>query len=494
MPIIGCLCGQAFAQTNPPYAVDTTTPTVISGVTHYGDIFPVPWNKFNSNVTWDVQGFSNVNANVSSLSNTVAGNGTSISNNTAAITALLAQAVTNATASATNVVSGGSATASLILSNGYVVLKLGIPAGTPGTNGATGAPGATGAAGTNGAAGAPGTNTVTAYSLTNAWLGSFNNVVYSTNNIVWGTSNYLGTVPGISSVFFIGGMLGSGGMDFPTNVDQSVYACTNGTNWFVICTNGGAATFTTTNPVQLAVAGAGGGLGSIEVDLIDHPELLGRTNGGYGQVYSFNYPVNAADPATKQYTDNLVANSVGGSAFVRSADTNGVVHSTLSVNGNPAIDVTIKTVYPLRAVATSGTNILLYVNLTNLVSGWAIYSTTNLALNYSWTTFTNWTSMTTNVVGGVSNTVTFTIPFTPPGAPVRFFDVRGQKSSTLSIMLPTTMTFLSLTNCTVTSSTNSTLNLPIGSLCTDTNYLYLVAGTNSGASNWRRLAWPTNAW
>ena len=60
----------------------------------------------------------------------------------------------------------------------------------------------------------------------------------------------------------------------------------------------------------------------------------------------------------------------------------------------------------------------------------------------------------------------------------------------MTISLPTVMTFLSLTNYTVTASTNSTLGLPIGSLALDTNYLYLVTGTNA----WRRLAWPTNTW
>jgi len=317
---------------------------------------------------------------------------------------------------------------------------------------------------------------------------------------VWGTSNFIGTFStGFSSLNFNGGQLGgSDGSISPTlstNVNQSVFASTNGdVTWFLICTNGGASTFTTTNSVDLSVSGAGGGLGELEVYLIDHPELLGRTNGGFGQNYSAQDPVNPQDVATKNYTDTAIANSAGGQVFVRSVDTNGVTHSILSVNGTAAIDVALSQTRLLRALATSGTNILIYINVTNLTTGWTMQSTTNIGQFYSWTAFTNWTSVTTNVVGGVSNTVTFTIPKTLPGQPMRYFDPQGQKSLSMTISLPTTMGFLSLTNYTVTSSTNSTLNLPIGSVALDTNYLYMVAGTNAGASNWRRLAWPTNAW
>ena len=350
--------------------------------------------------------------------------------------------------------------------------------------------------GTNGTNGAPGTNTVTAYNLTNAWLSSFNNTLFATNNIVWGTSNFIGTFSsGFSSLNFSAGTSGPGGTDpTQTNINQNVCATTNGgSSWFIVCTNGGTLTFTTTNSVQVSVSGVGGGLGELEIYLLDHPELINRTNGGYGQHYSAQEPVNSSDVATKNYTDNAIANSMGGT-FTLSTDTNGFQHSTLNVNGVAAIDVASSKNHLMRALGTSGTNILIYINVTNLTTGWTMQSTTNLAQNYSWTAFTNWTSVTTNVVGGVSNTVTFTIPKTLPGQPMRYFDPQGQQSSSMTIKLPTTLTFLSLTNYTVTSSTNSTLNLPVGSVALDTNYIYLVVGTNSGASNWRRLAWPTNGW
>ena len=57
-----------------PYAVDTTTPSVINGVTHYGDIFPVPWNKLNSNTVWLVTWLTNLNAGLITVSNTATSN------------------------------------------------------------------------------------------------------------------------------------------------------------------------------------------------------------------------------------------------------------------------------------------------------------------------------------------------------------------------------------------------------------------------------------
>jgi hypothetical protein len=57
-----------------PYAVDTSTPSVISGVTHYGDIFPVPWNKMNSNSVFFATWLTNLNAGLITVSNTATSN------------------------------------------------------------------------------------------------------------------------------------------------------------------------------------------------------------------------------------------------------------------------------------------------------------------------------------------------------------------------------------------------------------------------------------
>ena len=62
-------------------------------------------------------------------------------------------------------------------------------------------------------------------------------------------------------------------------------------------------------------------------------------------------------------------------------------------------------------------------------------------------------------------------------------------ATVINALLTNTPAFVA-TNYTVTASTNTTLGLPVGSLALDTNYLYLVVGTN----NWRRLAWLTNTW
>ena len=442
--------------------------TINIGSTSGGDTGDVGGTKINNN-------FAYVETQLGSNTASIA----SLTTNLAAVTAIATNTATNMvfTASVTTYTNAPALTLTGV-TNLTAYYNMVIPAG---------------------AIGPAGTNIVTAYNLTNAWLSSFNNTVFATNNIVWGTSNFIGTFStGFSSLNFNGGQLGQGAITpLLTIVNQSVFASTNGdVTWFLICTNGGASTFTTTNSVDLSVSGAGGGLGELEVYLIDHPELIGRTNGGYGQYYSAQDPVNPQDVATKNYTDTAIANSVGGSAFLSTKDTNGLQHCTLSVNGSAAIDVASSTIHLIRALGTIGTNILIYINVTNLTSGWTMQSTTNITQFYSWTAFTNWTSVTTNTVGGVSNTVTFTIPMTLPGQPMRFFDPQGQKSSSMTIRLPTTMTFLSLTNYTVTSSTNSTLGLPIHSLCSDGSYLYQTETTNltSCPTNWARLAWPTNTW
>ena len=457
-----CLCGKTVAQTNWSYSflgyTNLTWPAYVYNGTNDTD------TNCDLVETWVAKG----NGNARLLSNTVA-----------AVAALQAASITNFSLTTTNTAYTNAPSMTVTaISNGVASVTATIPAGAPGSTGPAG------------------TNTVTAYNLTNAWLSSFNNTLFATNNIVWGTSNFIGTFSsGFSSLNFLAGTSGPGGTDpTQTNINQNVCASTNGgSSWFIVCTNGGALTFTTTNSVQVSVSGVGGGLGELEIYLLDHPELINRTNGGYGQHYSAQEPVISSDVATKNYTDNAIANSMGGT-FTLSTDTNGFQHSTLNVNGVAAIDVASSKNHLMRAWGTSGTNILIYINVTNLTTGWTMQSTTNLMQIYSWTAFTNWTSVTTNVVGGVSNTVTFTIPKTLPGQPMRYFDPQGQQSSSMSLKLPTTLTFLSLTNYTVTSSTNSTLNLPVGSLALDTNYIYLVVGTNSGASNWRRLAWPTNGW
>ena len=422
-----------------------------------------------------------INHDVNLLGSWHAMDAANIASNTAAL-ALMAAGITNFSLTCTNTAYTNPPSMIVTsISNGVAFVLATIPAGAPGSTGPAG------------------TNIITAYNFTNGWYSSFNNTLFATNNMVWGTSNFIGTfASGFSSLNFNGGASGASGISPSVmNVNQNVFASTNGdATWFLICTNGGVSTFTTTNSVDLSVSGAGGGLGELEVYLVDHPELINRSNGGYQQNYSFNDPVNPQDPATKNYTDYSIANSAGGQVFVRSTDTNGVTHSTLSVNGSAAIDITSSQNHLMRAWTNSGTNLLLYINLTNLTTGWSIQATTNLDYNYFWAPFTNWTSVTTNTVGGVSNTVTFTIPKTLPGTPMQYFDPRGQQSSGITLKLPTTMTFLTLTNFTVTSSTNSTLGLPVNTIFSDGNYLYRVNTTNLTATptNYQRMPWPTNTW
>jgi len=50
--------------------------------------------------------------------------------------------------------------------------------------------------------------------------------------------------------------------------------------------------------------------------------------------------------------------------------------------------------------------------------------------------------------------------------------------------------FVPATNYPVTSSSSSTLNLPVGYFSVTTNYIYIVVGTNQ----WARIAVPTDTW
>lgn len=89
--IIALLIALVVSAQAQPFSVDTTTTTIISGVTHYGDLFPVPWNKVNSNTVFFTQWSSNLNAGLIVVSNTA-------TSNTVALAVVSLQVGTNTTA------------------------------------------------------------------------------------------------------------------------------------------------------------------------------------------------------------------------------------------------------------------------------------------------------------------------------------------------------------------------------------------------------------
>lgn len=294
---------------------------------------------------------------------------------------------------------------------GIAYINIGIPRGSNGTNG------------TNG------TNTVTAYAFTNQWLGSRQIATYSSNYLSWGTSNFLARVPGISDWQLAGGALGGGGLAPPTNVFIQLVGSYNGSNsWFVLTNN-----FATSNTISIAATGAGGGQGFATLFNVDHWELFGRTNYGFGQTYVFGSPKSRSNPADKAYVDDSILNATS-SAWTTSVDTNQVAHFSYVRSGVTLADFgEVSTWIPITSATLdgSGVNLLLTVAQTNLITGWFMDSNTNLLAPNSWQQWTNYTSATNTGI------VTFTIPI-DFSEPMRFFRTRAPAMRSFVLTAPLT--------------------------------------------------------
>lgn len=406
----------------------------------------------------------------------------------------------------TNTTTGSPGTAAAVTNLGGGFFQLTIPAGQPGTNGLNGTNGSPGSPGTNATVVITNTISLPPYSQptvtnlgdgtvvilqygipvvpTNVVLSCNQLLAYQTNNIVWGTSNYIGSVPAIGSVDFFGGEAGPGGMNPAlTNITQNLYCSTNGgTSWFLIETNGGDLQFTTTNSCLLSVSGAGGGLGGLSVYYLDYPDAAGRTNGHYAGVDFYPDPTLPAQPATKNYTDNAILNALNNG--LTTTVSNGVTITTFSQNGVVVWQTTSTQPMLPVAYARSGTNILISTPQTNLVAGWQLTVSTNLAIQYSFVTTTNYL-LSTN-----SGIVTFTIRIDPT-VPIYLFKLVGSGiNSSTAFYVPVQMPEAYFVTNTITASTNSTFGYGAGLMTCDTNYVYVSIGTN----NWRRITIPTNTW
>ncbi len=317
---------------------------------------------------------------------------------------------------------------------------------------------------------------------TNQILSSQQLIAYSNTNIVWGTSNYLTrSANGVYSWFLQGGQLGGSGLTAGTNVFIQLCGSYTGTNaWFVL-TNG----FTTTNAISLSTSGAGGGLGNCTVYYLDHPELLGKTNGFFGQIMQFPAPKNPSDAATKGYVDIAIANVSNGN-WIGNLDSNATWHFTYSWNNFEIADLASYLTYiPITNLFVDGTatNVALQIMQTNLTNGFTIQSSTNLSITAGFTLFTNYTLSTNTGV------VTFTIPINFNEGQ-RFWRAVSGSSASVTFFTPVTMPYANLVSNTITHSTNSTLGYGAGLITCDTNYIYVSVATNT----WRRVAIPTNTW
>ena len=293
--------------------------------------------------------------------------------------------------------------------------------------------------GINGTNGAPGTNMVTAYNLTNAVLSSRFYTLLSSNYFVFNGSNDLGTFPQLQSASLTvpnvgGGGLSPGtnsGLSPGTNINETLMGTTNGgTSWFSI-TTGSARNLNITNSIHLAVVGdSNSAPGSVFLQGVDHPELVGRTNTWDGQYYQFPDAIGAFDAVNLETANALITNAINGN-FVTSTDTNQVAHATLTEFGNQVVDVSYNYSILPNNLSVSGTNLLLKIVQTNLTTGWTLQYSTNLNLKYQWLTFTNYTTSTS----GSPAVVTFTIPIQKTQAQI-FLVPRGNGLLSMTITPP----------------------------------------------------------
>lgn len=439
--IPGVCTNVSFTITNAPYTAVNSNYIII------GDPMPTAWAKANENFTYlDTNKPGNI-----------------IFTNTTTLAA-------GASATATNVGVVG----------GVAFFQLGIPQGNPGTN----------------------TITVTNYVFTNQVFQSKTLVTYTTNNAMWAVSNYLGRVHGLVDWSF---STGTDGGNPPMNIPVEMRGSYNGTNgWFVITNNFAAGQqFTTSNDITIVAittgtSGRGGTIatpGGCTLFTLDDWRFFRRTNWmDYQMIGSLVAPSYNWQFANKFYCDTLFANAFNGN-FARTTDTNGGVHVSYSYENLTVMDLIGSLDWvKIESCVASGwtpydlgwtityvpTNIVIAVAQTNLISGWTLQSSTNLALIAGFTGYTNYTTATN---GG---NLELTIPMTPQVSANRFFRVVANTSTaakiTPALQLPNGLVLTTPT--TISTATNSTFGFGAGLMLCDTNYVYVSVGTN----RWKRAA------
>ena len=332
-------------------------------------------------------------------------------------------------------------------------------------------------------AAAPNTNTITAYNFTNQVLSSRQIPVYTTNYAFWDVashgSNFLGRFAGVVDWRLYGGDdAGNPPMPMPVKLMASF----SGSNsWFELTNS-----FVTQSNISLSIVTNGpsqsGGHqvngGYCTIYTMDHWELYKKDNVFDYQTLRRNTPpVDGADLVTKSYVDTAIAFAIN-SAFNLGTDSQGISHYKYSVMGSEVVDLVgvVKSVQITGCVSDGLGNVVLSIPVTNLVAGWQLQTTTNIALGGpGFTTFTNYSAVTNT---GVLN---LTVAMTQPQL---FF--RGIRIYGVAMKIGS--------NLPVDHSTNSTFGMGAGLIVESqiggTNYIVFSTGTNT----WGRVAVPTNGW
>ena len=375
--VIACFTLAVLAYpVDQPWLVDTTTPHVVGTNTYYGDIFPTPFDKANSNYLWFTKYLKSGT------------NGSTV------------------TVAATNYL-GGVGTALLVTNIGTqlaAVIQFHIPQG------------------------APGTNTVTAYNFTNQVLSSKEYQTYITNYAHWTGSNFLARVAGLSRFSITGG---DDAGNPPQAIPISLLGSFTGTNAFFTVTNG----YWTSNTISLwAISGltnAVSGLpmvnpGFCALYSLDHWELKSRVNSFDGQTWL----VNGSAIANQNDVQNAFNSAFNGN-WSYYTDKNTVYHTIYSRMGQTIADIASATSFVPGASAGpdgTGTNFVMSILQTNLVAGYFVETITNLSVP-NWLLFTNYTLSTNTGI------VSFTIPINIT-EPMRAFRTRGASTNTAVFNFP----------------------------------------------------------
>ena len=439
------------AQTNL-YVVDTTTPhtnlisstTVasVAGVMTNAPMFQVKSNNITLGDSWP-SSFGKMGSNDVWLARRIS----AVETNPPVFTA-------------TNLPTGSAPTVTnLGVVGGIAYYRIGIPAATPNTN------------------------TITAYNFTNQVLSSRQIPVYTTNYAFWDVashgSNFLGRFAGVVDWRLNGGDdAGNPPMPMPVKLMASF----SGSNsWFELTNS-----FVTQSNISLSIVTNGpsqsGGHqvngGYCTIYTLDHWELYKKDNVFDYQTLRRNTPpVDGADLVTKSYVDTAIAFAIN-SAFNLGTDSQGISHYKYSVMGSEVVDLVgvVKSVQITGCVSDGLGNVVLSIPVTNLVAGWQLQTTTNIALGGpGFTTFTNYAAVTNT---GVLN---LTVAMTQPQL---FF--RGIRIYGVAMKIGS--------NLPVDHSTNSTFGMGAGLIVQSqiggTNYIVFSTGTNT----WGRVAVPTNGW
>jgi hypothetical protein len=260
-------------------------------------------------------------------------------------------------------------------------------------------------AGAPGAPGAPGTNTVsvtnvyTAYNPSNCILTGSRFTITNIATLNFAGTNFIGRFPQVDSYTLHVPNIGGGGLDPGVPEFEQVwlnYTATNwsGTNgWFLPTSSMNTMVYTN---VAVAVVGAVGNTGALDIYGMDHPPQAGVYNMIYRQgIGTQMTPTLPTDLVNLQYLQNYVGQYFASPVY-KFIDTNSLTHVQIINGSQLLLDVTSMNYYlTVSSIKAVGTNIQMGVALSNYVPGYQFQISTNmLAAGSGFVTSTNFTIST----------------------------------------------------------------------------------------------------